>query len=224
MGLMYLRVFVAMALGFSFACATTGSVEKGTEPDDMSAEEHRRMAEQHEGRAMAAEMAGTRGVQAPTSSSDQWGPNRAQESMFSQGRNSFEHRVHAQQHREAARLLEVFEDAACMMLDAAQRSVCPLLEHVQRVEEVPQGVRLVLTDAAKTAEFIQRMRCHHAFGKSHGYRGMNDCPLYIKRLNISEAGVGVVEITSTDSMAVPEIRRRAYDHVRPKNTPAASQP
>ncbi len=213
------------SLGLLMACVTTMSPTPDTQPGDMSAAQHRREAEQHEGAARAAEMYGTSAVAPQGSASNEWGAvgrDRTQESVgLSQEQQAFEHRIHAQQHREAAALLEMFEDAECKMVAAPTRSDCPLLNSVAEIEEIPQGVRIHLREGADVGEVLQRMRCHHAFGKAQGFENMGTCPLYLDRIEMSRTPDGYIDITSDWTALVTEIRNRIRTHVQ---FPAESHP
>ncbi|MGB5809575.1 MAG: hypothetical protein WBG86_03535, partial [Polyangiales bacterium] len=130
---------------------------------------------------------------------------------------SREHTKHAIQHRRAAELLETFEEAECAMSPEQERTVCPLLVDVTRVEEVSMGVRFHLVEGVDIAQVVNHMRCHHAFGRAHGFEEMEACPLYLKRIRIRKVDAQVVEVTGDSTSSAREIQRRARDHVAPSS-------
>jgi len=126
-----------------------------------------------------------------------------------------EYSKHATQHRQAAALLESYEEAECAASHGQQRAACPILVSVVRVEDIRTGVRLYLVAGADTAQVVNHMRCHHAFGRVHGFEDMDACPLYLQQLQIREVEPGVVELTGRGINRVKEIQSRSREHVVP---------
>jgi hypothetical protein len=132
---------------------------------------------------------------------------------------------HATQHKQSAELLETFEEAECAMSPGQERATCPILVAVSRVEDIRTGVRLYLVAGADTAQVVNHMRCHHAFGRVHGFDEMDACPLYLQQLHIREVEPGVIELTGRGTNRVKEIQRRSREHVvTPSGEPVEEVP
>lgn len=186
----------------------------------MSAEAHRAEAERHEGVARGyqgrADPAYPGEVAAPYADRVSGRQNFVVETSSGlRVMRAREHTRHAIQHRRAAELLETFEEAECALSPDQERPVCPLLVDVVRIEDVSLGVRFQLVEGVDVEEVVRHMRCHHAFGRAHGFENMEACPLYLKRLHIRKVGAQVVEVAGDNTSSAREIQRRARDHVAP---------
>jgi len=218
-------LLAAMGCASARSSATPGTAEKTAGTDDMSAKEHRAAAEQQEDKARsyrgtpdpaypgevsapyADRVAGRQDFAAETSSGIR---------VLRAGQSS----KHATQHQQAADLLETFEEAECAMSPGQERAACPILIAVSRVEDIRTGVRLHLVKGADTTQVVSHMRCHHAFGRVHGFDEMDACPLYLQQLQIREIEPGVIELTGRGTNRVKEIQRRSREHV----VPASGEP
>ena len=191
------------------ACASRG---EGTNPEDMSAAEHRRAAasegdeaRQHEARydpgVPGGDLPGSPGWLAS-------GPRHLGQSAA--------HEAHARQHREAAEALERSEAAECGSVPAASRAACPFEGRVTAMDELPDGVRLHLADPATVGALVARARCHIAYSRTQGAHDVASCPLYAPGADVRASADGTaLEITSSDAQRVEEIKRRARERVQP---------
>lgn len=222
------HVLFAFALVFPVSCTSrppgggspTASSTKPVRADDMSAEAHRAEAERHEGSARGyqgrADPAYPGEVAAPYADRVSGRQDFAVETSSGlRVMRAREHTQHAIQHRRAAELLETFEEAECAMSPDQERPVCPLLVDVARVEDVSMGVRFHLVEGIDVDQVVSHMRCHHAFGRAHGFENMEACPLYLKRIRIRKVGAQAVEVAGDSTTSAREIQRRAWDHVAP---------
>ena len=218
------RWILVSGMGLGVACASRAP---GTQPGDMSAAEHREHSRQHEHRA--DEHAGRYDPESKEPRPASYGsPGTAGEDTFVYGERTYnptaahkqhaaEHREHARQHEEAARALEGYEAKQCSDFPPATRKVCPLLHVVSRVEEIPEGARLVLSSGVSVEAVLAHMRCHHAFGGTRGHAGMSTCPLYLKGVEFRRSGEGAVEIVADDNATIVEIRKRSRGHIDSKH-------
>lgn len=219
------KVAATLALFGAVGCtSTTASTH------DTSIEEHRASAEREQGEAL-----GARGTPDPSYP----GETAAPYSDRVTGREDFaaetssgirvlrygEHSKHAKQHEQSARLLETFEEAECARSPGQERAACPILVAVSRVENIRAGVRMYLVPGVDTQQVLNHMRCHHAFGRVHGFEEMDACPLYLQQLQIREVEPGVIELTGRGINRVEEIQRRSREHVvQPPREPVEESP
>jgi hypothetical protein len=119
------------------------------------------------------------------------------------------HRAHAQAHEADAAALEDFEDVECASVPAPERSACPLLGPVARLDDIPGGVRVQLARVETWHDVLTRMQCHLAFARSRGFGRVFPCPLYERGLQV-EAGPnpGQIDLLTSDSSRVGELRKQ----------------
>lgn len=179
---------------------------------DLSAVEHRASAAVHDRKALEYEQqidADWAETWPLSDSEDEGGadwPISGYE--LTAGHLARQHREHAVQHRDTARALELFEEVECLSIPSENRALCPWEGSVERVEEIPGGVRVHLPAGIESGPLVDGMRCHHAFGAARAYEGMNACPLYLRDIRIRREGPHAIEITSTDIPTVGELHRR----------------
>jgi len=207
---------------FLGACAT---VSPGSRPDDMSASHHRAVAKQHEREA-------TKDAKRYDPNAEAYRPRRGGGGGANTGDtenfdvphnptavhlgHAQEHKEHARQHLAAAQTLERFEGDACRKVPKDKRAACPLLGQVQRVQDIPDGVRIYMVKGVQVKTALAQMKCHYAYGRVMARKGMDRCPLYLKDLTIrADQAYRFVEITSKDAQVVREIQRRMKLHVSP---------
>lgn len=190
------------ALGFA-ACSHT-------RPSELTADEHRTQAAQHEQAAAAQrsqyDPAKSRLAVAPrTPFSEEPGPrlyNPTAAHLSAADRQLSA----AFEHLNAAQQLERYEDEACAGLTLAQRTACPVLAPwVVKVEELAQGLTLHLKADAPVAQVTAQMQCHLAFSQAHGF-DRAPCPLYLKGVRIAAADGKAIEVHSTDPTVAAEVR------------------
>ena len=119
------------------------------------------------------------------------------------------HRAHARAHEADAAALEEFEDVECASVSPPERSACPLLGPVARLDDIPGGARVQLAHPERWNEVLSRMQCHLAFARSRGFDRVFPCPLYQRGLQV-EAGPnpGQIDLLTTDSSRVAELRKQ----------------
>ena len=191
---------------------------QGTQPDDMSAAEHRQAAagdeasaDEHESRYDPDSRA-TLGTSTAATSDvfyglDSYNPTEAHLGEAQALRDQ------AEQHREAAAALERYEDEQCARFPPATRPSCPLLGQVASVEDVDGGVRLHFVDGVRVDAVADHMRCHLAYARTQGRQGMDHCPLYLEGVSVERADDVVTLTTNAGAEGVAELRRRARAHV-----------
>ena len=228
--LQYLRhtmsVVAPIVLLGATGCASTGSAtsaaagQETARTHEMTVEEHRNAAEHQ--RDQARSYQGTPDPAYPGEVSAPYADRVTGRQDFAAETSSGvrvlrygEHTKHAEQHRQAAALLESYEEAECAMSPGQERATCPILVSVSRVEDTRTGVRLYLVAGADSAQVVSHMRCHHAFGRVHGFKEMEACPLYLQQLQIREVEPGVIELTGRGVNRVKEIQSRSHEHVVP---------
>ncbi len=218
------RFTAIAALGMTMACAST----PGTQPDDMSAADHRKAAKDHD--KLAGEHKGQFDPDAKATATALPADAIAPGGPFSAGVGDFyfpvtvynptgqhlghsaSHKQHAQQHAEAAAALEKFEEAQCQAFPKATRVVCPLLGQVDRVEDIEGGARLYLSKDVPTDAVLAHLQCHAAYARTAGREGMPGCPMYLKAISITKAGDAAVDIVSENSDTAKQIRTRSKSH------------
>lgn len=190
----------ALVLGVGVhGCAST----PGARPDDMSADEHRAAAEQHQAEAAAHES-----QYEPEAQAEAIQPEPDEYGQFSTEvynpteahlRHAKQHRKHAADHEAAAEELEAFEEGECGRFTPEVRRTCPLMGKVAAVEDIQQGasqggpaqsppkrgLRIRFAPDVDTQAVIAHMRCHLAFARKTGRKGMSHCPLYVEGVAIA---------------------------------------
>lgn len=125
------------------------------------------------------------------------------------------HRDQAEAHLRAANALEAQMTAECRPFERAERPKCPLLGAIERVEDLPRGVRLTIMDGIDITGLVAHMRCHFSLGRVVGTDRMPTCPLYLPSL-VFERGHGrTVDVTTTDGSIVDTVRTRMREHAGP---------
>jgi hypothetical protein len=216
----------------AFACATTS----GTDPHDMSAQQHEAAAvqeesqtaehsAQHDPNAVAATESCTvgRGRVCWTDSSN---PTAEHKTMAD------EHHALAAKHRSASQALKDAEASACAGISDEDRDMSPFAHRadIQSVSQLSEdaastsraklkrdaGATIVFRAApGLTAEWLQRIvDCHLARNAAvgHGMSEMGYCPLVPRGAKASVRSVGdgfAVDVYGEDSATAAEIWRRA---------------
>ena len=136
----------------------------GTKPHDMSVKEHRKAAEKLEREARHYNDRAETEIDGATYV-DLW--------TLAAG-----YQNHADEHREAARVLESQADPqACVDHPRSHVETCPLAAYkVLDVESIPQGVK-VLYAANSGTEFEGHLMCHQAHMSLHSETREASCPL-----------------------------------------------
>lgn len=205
---------VGFALAAVFPLGCGGG--RGTEPDDMSARDHRRAAAGDEAEADSHEA-----EYDPDARST--GSAAAQSRDIVYGLDAYDpsephlaaaQRLHdlAAEHQAAAASLEAFEAEECARFPAATRVVCPLLGQLSGVDDIDGGVRLRFAEGVNLEAVADHLRCHVAFARTRGREGMSHCPMYVEGARVGADG-GVTLTTGAGTEAVAELRRRARAHV-----------
>jgi hypothetical protein len=175
--------------------------------DDMSAAQHRNEAQREQAAADQEAARGQAAAPAPVPASDPQAfdpsePRRRAEAA----------REHARQHESAAKFLEQFEDEACAGIPVSSRAACPLLGPLERLEDVPGGVRVTFADKSRVRTAIAEMRCHYAYARSRHFDENVGCPLYVKGIQVRQAvDPRAVEITAGDEATTKLIRQRSRE-------------
>jgi hypothetical protein len=176
--------------------------------DDMSAKQHRdqaRLAQEAASRAEGRIRSGPELVQS-TGEPPAYDPDEGHR------REVRERREHARQHAAAAAFLEQFEDEACVLVPRESRAACPLLGPLERLDDIPGGVRAVFTQPARAKSAVVHMRCQYAFARARHFDENTSCPLYVQGVEIRR-GVDPswVEILSRDERTMTLIRERSRE-------------
>ena len=227
----WVRLIWLLAAG----CASTS----GARPDDMSAAEHREAAASHEqeraahaqqydpeARPVASSVPPISAYHGPAGASSSIGTFSPREYNPTEEhqRNAEKHAKHAADHAAAADALEAFEAEECGRFPPRTRRSCPLLGKVIGVEDIDaqaqgskkRGIRIRFVEGISRDAVIAHMRCHIAFGRTQGRKGMDHCPLYVEGVDVgastgSEANT--VDLLVEDGALVDELRRRARAHM-----------
>ena len=210
----------SLTLVVASSCATTGA-----RPDDMSAQGHRRAAEQHSSEANehAAEYApnaertrhvGPRGARAGVNGDLDYDFGEVVYNPTAHHRGAAQrHQRHSEDHLAAAQALEQFEEGECASFPPTTRAVCPLLGQVASIEEIGNGSRVHLATGVNTDATATHIRCHLAYARSQGREGMDRCPLYLQGVQSRKSGESAVDLTVDDDSLLGELRKRIADHV-----------
>lgn len=186
----------------------------GARPDAMSAEAHRREATEHEREAGAHERRYDARAKTPDDLDRYPQEFEAYNPTAVYLRLAREHRTHAREHLDAAHLLEQFEEAECGAFAPETRVVCPLLGQVDRVEDIPDGVRVHLAEGVPRHPAAAHMRCHLAFARTRGRAGMLECPLYLSGVRVElPPGSEAVDLIVANPLDVEALRLRTHGHL-----------
>lgn len=189
-----------------------------TQPDEMSAEEHRAEADRHRRESMEQSAQfdpAAREISAWRTPFDAEAPV-VENPTLPHMQAAELHRSHAEAHERAAAKLEELESAACRDLSHEAHSNCPLLTpYVAKVRETSKGVELMLKDDAPVDELVGRMRCHLAWSRTEGFppEELPACPLYRKGAVVERTGERTVAVqTQSPSVAalIREDSRRLF--------------
>ena len=219
------NVAASLALLGAIGCASTTA-----STHEMSLEEHRTASEEE--RDQATRYQGASDPAYPGETSVPYADRVTGRQDFTAETSSGirvlrygQHTKHAKQHEQTAQLLATFEEAECARSPEQDRAACPILVAVRRVENIRTGVRLYLVPGVDTQQVVNHMRCHHAFGRVHGFHEMDACPLYLPQLQMRQVGPGVIELTGRGVNRVEEIQRRSHEHVvQPSGGPIEESP
>ncbi len=208
------QFMAALATAGLAVLVVPGCATPGTRPDDMSADEHRAAAAHEEGES--------------EHHADQYDPDaevgqaiRAGEYEFAETyynptenhqRSAERHKTHAAEHLAAAKALEGFEQAECASFPPKTRAVCPILGNVVASQPTPSGATLTLAKDVNVAAAAAHVRCHLAYARTKGHKGMPGCPLYLKGVQ-SKTNGNTIDLTISDAEQVKELQRRAAEHV-----------
>jgi len=119
---------------------------------------------------------------------------------------------HAHEHRAAAAKLETFVQDECRGFPPETRASCPMLGPVSQIRDIPQGVRVAFSAKTRVDAVAAHMRCHLAYAQAYGFDTVNDCPLYVKGLQIRVSDDGkAIELTSHEPRTVDVIRARTRE-------------
>jgi hypothetical protein len=204
-------LWVALAAG-TIGFMAGGCASRQMRPDDLSAQEHRRVAERE---SALAEVERAKFDPSARASSPIQVHNLPMIGEYNPTerhlRHAAEHARHAREHETAAAALERFEDSACGPLPANERGACPVMGPLAAVHDVPDGVQLRPVDDARLAEVLAHMRCHLAYARTRGFATAPDCPLYMKGVEIQLGADGrSIELTAKEPQVIEELRRRVH--------------
>jgi len=209
-------LFSGAALLSIVLSAACGGGSAGTQPGDMSADEHRAAARAEDEQASTHQAEEAQAVQPSQASTltpvgvafdlDLYDPREAH------GAAEQTHRHLAEEHRQAAETLESFEEAECASFPSETRVLCPLMGQLASAEDVPGGVKLSFNEGVNVEAVTAHLRCHTAYAATHGREGMTHCPMYVEGAAIG-TDEGAVLITTGTAGAVSDVRRRTRSHV-----------
>lgn len=225
---------LALALGAllmgAWGCASTAH---RTQPNDMSAQNHRRAAGAHQQRAgdhqgqfdAKAREESPVGFGFPVVAninSTDLGESREPASGFHNPTAPHEgeaqaEREHASEHLRAASALEAFTDARCHDVSTEARETSPLIGAVSELQDLPTGVRLLLSPGVAAEPLLQAVRCHQAFARERHFEGAAHCPLYLSSVDVVLEPAGdALRITTKDDSALDDLRTRSRHMVAVK--------
>ncbi len=223
MKMMSTSTFQASLLTFVVILAGCATQNPGTDPDDMSVEEHKQTAEEHEERAEKhEEQYDPEAVEARTETARE---TTGYETYSTETYNptaehlkeAKKHERHAEQHLEAAQTLETFEEKQCSRFPQDVRPTCPLMGRVIDTENVEDGVLVTFNEEVALEPTVDHIKCHFAFARTQGYEGMDSCPLYLKGISVeAKPGSNAVLLKTDNPDSVEPLRQRARDHVSPE--------
>lgn len=210
--------------------ACTGLKSGGTPPQEMSAAEHRRHADQHSEEAKRhrdkfdpdASRTSPIAFQFPVVSRPDADPadlSQQRPAKHTKGNptekhlhHAHEHQRHAAEHRASALHLERSTDLACQGLHDDTRELCPFSEPDVLVVTTDEKVIITLTPDADSGEFLARLECHYAQATETHFEGMATCPLYIQKLDVKKSpDRSSIVISSEDPQSTRELLKRAQE-------------
>ncbi len=216
-------------LTIALSAALAGCASRDPKPDDMSAAAHRAEAERERqaahadlARASASEREG-RPASAPafTDPRTPWKephPEVEKREHSPALESAAAHARHAAAHERAAAELEGFEEADCRGIPAETRAACPLLNDVVEIDDVYGGARVVFAANVSVRETVARIRCHLAFARTRAYADVEDCPLYVRGVEVAAAGPHALTLTCRDETD-RELTRRIRQLARAEALP-----
>ena len=213
-------ILFALASLLLASCASQKAA--GTEPDDMSVEEHQAAAAEEEEKAQDhREKYDPNAKEQKTRIDPSGDPSQVgqyETTTYNPTKSHLEeakkHERHAEQHEKAAKALLDFEQKQCAKFPDETRANCPLMGQVEGVEDVNKGAKLSIADGVSLDAITDHMRCHFAFARTEGYDGMETCPLYLEKLSFEKIEDDhAVIIQTDDSNSVEAVRKRSRDHV-----------
>jgi len=174
--------------------------------DDMSASQHRNAAQREQAAADQEQSRAQADGGAPRSDPRGFDPNEEHR------RSADAAAEHARQHAAAAKFLEQFEDEECAGIPTSSRAACPLLGPLEKLEDVPGGVRVTFVDKSRAGTAIAGMRCHYAYARARHFDENVGCPLYVKGIEVRRAiDPRAVEIVAHDEATTKLIRERSRE-------------
>ena len=207
------------ALG-AFSLAALPACSHEVKPDSMSAEAHEQQARIETAQAHTEVERATRGAPPlPTSTTmpasnsegylypaDTYNPAA---DHLARARQLEEH---AREHRAAAAKLETFTQNECRGFPPETRAACPLLGPVKQIYDINGGVRVVFTPNTRVDAVAAHMRCHLAYAQQYGFQTVDDCPLYLKGLQVQVSADGkAIELISHEPKTIDAIRARTRE-------------
>lgn len=121
------------------------------------------------------------------------------------------HQKMAKDHAKAGDALAAYEDGACKLFDERVRASCPLLGQLEKVERVPNGVRLVPKPGVNVAAWQSHIACHVAFAQAKGAEGMPVCPLGVRGVRANTVG-DALELTADNADGAALLFTLAQSH------------
>ncbi|MDZ4695535.1 MAG: hypothetical protein SGI86_10330 [Deltaproteobacteria bacterium] len=185
------------------------------DPEEMGAQAHREEARKEQAEANADQASFDPAAAQPSPFRDRGGAGDSVSGVPlynpTEGylRKSDWHRQHARAHQIAAEKLERFEASACEGIPAKERTACPLLIRVTKIEDIPDGVRVTFMDGTDPTPIVKNMQCQQAYAKTHGFAEESDaCPLYMVGLDIRQTkNQTAIELTANLPSTVETVRR-----------------
>jgi hypothetical protein len=112
-------------------------------------------------------------------------------------------------HDRAAEKLEEFENDACRGLPTAVRAACPLLaSQVELVQNDTKGVRLTLKPEVDARDVEARLQCHLAYARANGF-DRPTCPLFVRGMSIALQRSKVIVLHGNSYDAVQALQAQA---------------
>lgn len=189
------------------ACAST----PGAKPEDMSAKAHEEQAVEE------AEIAQQHAAEADASAGQGLGSDvilgasATPAEMHSD--QAERHLEHAKDHLAAAEALKNAEEDACKAVPEDVRESCPLLGPVVSTEATTNGARITVREGTDMQALLAQVRCHIAVGNTHGRKGMEHCPLYVRGVHVRQVGPNAIELTTSGKANIQDLQERVADHI-----------
>jgi hypothetical protein len=212
------RHFIGMS-GVFCAFAASASCSHAVKPDSMSAEQHRQEANKEMTQAQTEVTRASLDAPPPPNLAVSNGNPAGYYYPIDAYNPAGEHLVraraleeHARQHRDAATKLEAFAKDECGGFPPETRAACPMLGPVSQIADVPMGVKVWFTPKTRVDAVAAHMRCHLAYAKVYGFDTVQECPLYVRGLQINVSADGkAIELTSHEPRTVDVIRVRTRE-------------